>query len=386
MTLASHLRCGALGEWFRAGSLDHAALADRVGDALRGRVPLRSARRSTAGHRALVQAIVRARLGLVVQHAPPYRALVGAHRLGLAPRRELHELAARFPSHTGLSEGRRRTALRWRPAGPGWLDVGDPLSPGRPVPRGRDGRVARVVATELELLDAWAPPGRLADPATERQLAAMCAVTAGWAAGVPAAPRHGPPAGDKAGPFLPAAAQDEAAELVALACEAGILTRLHRCAGRPGAGLALGTADAVFVPRWAEGGTVIGPGTGGSGPALLVDVVTPADPLRDLGRLHGWCHHLLARAWLDAPDRHGVTHVGLYFARHGALATWPLDELAAATARDDRAARNPFLELARRAATADGVVLRAPRASSTADDRGARRASSLGSDNILCMT
>lgn len=327
MTLGAHLTRGALGSWFSA-RIEPALVEERLAEALRGRVPLRSPRQAPPSHGALVQASVRARLGLAVQQAPHYRGLSGAVRLGLATTGQVHETTAGFPSHAGLPGSRRRVAWRWRPVGDGWVDVGAVPPPAR---RPLRGQATRVVDHGTRLLRVLEPPGRVADRAGERELAALCAETAGWAIGLPELPdgRSG--------------RADEVVDLVQLACESGLLTRWHRGAGRPTAGVPLGVADAVFVPGWAHGGSVIG--------RSLIDVLAVPDPLRHPDRVRRAVHHLIARAWLD--PGHGIDRVGVYLARHGVLATWAVAELGGP--RPD-----PFTVLARRAALADGVRLPAP--------------------------
>ncbi|MHC1562515.1 hypothetical protein ACR9E3_26425 [Actinomycetospora sp. C-140] len=343
MTLASHVQDGALGAWFRSGLATpdgRAAVHDVLAEALRGRRPMRSPRHAGPGHAAQVQAAVGARLGFVVQHAPPYRALAGAHRLGLASPGHVHELAARFPSHAALDPVRRREALRWRPSAAGWVDAGP-----WPGPRERAARPARpscrdvvgdVVGRALALLDVCAPPGRLGGRAGEAELARACTVLVGWGTGLP----------------VRASVPEEVADLVALASESGVLHRWRERAGSPPCGVALGVADAVFVPGWAEGGAVV---SGAGDGALLVDVLTTADPLRRLDQVVGRFHHLLARAWLDGQGRHGVDEVGLYLARHGVLVTWPVDELAVLLGGGTTS--SGFRDAASRAAVADGVRL-----------------------------
>lgn len=325
MSLASHLADGALGHWMQS-RVGTSVVTDRLGDALHRRIPLRPPRRAPAGHSGLVQAVVRARLGLAVQHAPPYAALAGAHRLGLAPAAALHAHAARFPSHAGLDAGRRRAALRWRPVGGDWRDIGDPFGATRPTER-RPDRTRPDLEVLRDRLDASAPPGRLADRAGELELASLCEITAGWSVGLARL------AEDRSGRV------DEACDLVALASQTGLLSHLRILAGGPPCGVALGVTDAVVVPRWAHGGTVVGD--------LLLDVVSIADPLRRIDQVLRHVDHLLARAWLDGPEGYGITTVGLYFARHGALATWRVEEIASG--------RDEFLDLATRAAVADGA-------------------------------
>lgn len=71
---------------------------------------------------------------------------------------------------------------------------------------------------------------------------------------------------------------------------------------------------------------------------------------RDPDKVARWLWQLLGYAWLDHArgDRHHITHVGLYFARHGHLTTWAVDDLAAQLlgGADPARARAAFLDLA----------------------------------------
>ncbi len=71
---------------------------------------------------------------------------------------------------------------------------------------------------------------------------------------------------------------------------------------------------------------------------------------RDPEKVARWLWQLLGFAWLDHArgDRHHITHVGLYFARHGHLTTWTVDDLAVQLldGADPAPARPAFLELA----------------------------------------
>ncbi|MEJ2870461.1 hypothetical protein WCD74_22015 [Actinomycetospora sp. OC33-EN08] len=334
MSLASHLHRGALGDWF-SDRVDPAPVVDRVGDALRGRVPLRPPRHARNSQPALVAGALRLRVGLAVQHAPPYSALLGAHRLGLADTRTVHAVAGRFPSHASLDPARRRVALRLRPTRSGWIEVG---GIGSPPPAGPIDLRRRVVPDLASvLLNQLEPPGRIADRATETALAAACWAAVRWSLG---------------GIALPDERSEQAAEVVdllELISESGLLTRLHRWAGRPTGGCALGVADPVVVPGWASGGTLVGRGPG----ALLVEVSGHPDPMRRPDGLRRALHHLLARAWLDRVHGvHGIGHLGILFARHGVLVTADVAEFGPPPGE--------FVAAAHRVAAADGIRLRPP--------------------------
>ena len=77
--------------------------------------------------------------------------------------------------------------------------------------------------------------------------------------------------------------------------------------------------------------------------------------VRDPDRVGRWLWQLLGYAWLDQGDRYRIRVVGLYLARHGALATWPLDRYTAALldGRDVAGAAAKFRRLTDRVIAAE---------------------------------
>jgi hypothetical protein len=278
------------------------------------------------------------RLAFATQHAPPYYALLGAHRAGLADWATTQRCAAAFPTHTGLDPDRAARANQLRPLPDGgWLDLdqqpGDRYT-GRVTTGARAGLVLDVTERLVAYLARHAPPGRLADSrAAEARLARACVVLTDWETAyrtgqLPdrAAVLYADP--DTTVPDLLAAVPDhQVAELVELAIRADradVLTRL-----------AAGISGPVFVEHWADGDLLIPPtptgtgGTKGGGGMVLLDVKT-VTAARDPDGVARWLWQLLGYAWLDPTDRYRIRSVGLYLARHGVLLTWPIAHLAAA--------------------------------------------------------
>jgi hypothetical protein len=79
----------------------------------------------------------------------------------------------------------------------------------------------------------------------------------------------------------------------------------------------------------------------------------------DAERSTRWLWQLIAYAWLDTADRYRIRNVGLYLARHGALITWDVNELAdrLLSGRDRTAARQEFRAVARKVIAREGAEL-----------------------------
>jgi len=142
-------------------------------------------------------------------------------------------------------------------------------------------------------------------------------------------------------------------ELAALADQLRTLDALgalRRLAGDPPAGEPLGIAAPAFVNHWADGDLVVG--------STLLDVKTVLKT-GDRPRATQWLWQLVAYAWLDVADRYRIRDVGFYFARHGVLVTWPLDDLVDQLLDGgDRAdARREFDRVAARVIAAEGARL-----------------------------
>jgi hypothetical protein len=347
MSLTGHLHIGALAAWCAANLPGTRAVATdvatRLAETTAGRPPVRPHHIATRDHWAAIGGALGQRLAFATQHAPPYYALLGAHSAGLADWSTIQRCAARFPTHIGLDPARAARANQLRPLPGGqWLDLDHPGADlaGRSSGGTRPALLLDLVERLVAFLTDHAPPGQLADTrGAEAVLARACiALTAcesayrgGQLAPADAA-RWADPA-TTATDLLDAVPDHQVAELVELttrAHTAGLLPRL----ADPTAGPArTGIAGPVLVEHWADGDLLLPPAlddhpaTDGGWTLIDVKTVTSARSTTTVGR---WLWQLLAYAWLDAADRYRIRAVGLYFARHGALLTWPLPHLTAA--------------------------------------------------------
>ena len=134
----------------------------------------------------------------------------------------------------------------------------------------------------------------------------------------------------------------------------GSLAELRAWAGDPDAGEDLGFSEPVLCPHWAEGDLLVGD------TLIDVKVMLRTD---DVHRVARWLWQLLGLAWIDESDRWRIRHLALYFARHGVLVRWDVDELAEllignpACVHDVRAR---FVRATRRTATAEGATWLSP--------------------------
>lgn len=369
MSLTSQLHDGVLGAWCREHLPGVAELTERVRSVSHYVRPVSPGERMDPQHWAVVGAAFGQRFAFVVQHAPPYRALLGAHRAGLVRWPAVQYGATAFLSHWGLAPGDRERACQLRPTPTGWLDLdigaAPAVAPPWPSQPGScEHTVLEFVARIAAYLSTHAPAGDLSGRReSEAALARGCWVLAGWEQ----AYRTGALAGELArlpeGGNIPSVADltaaapqgavDELLALVAQARSAGALHRLRELAGHPPPGAPLGYAAPVFVPHWAEGELLLGTGE----TTTLLDVRTVLRP-QDPQRVHRWLFQLAGYAWLDVADRYRIRRVGLYLARHGLLLTWPLEEFTATLLRGRSrppAARREFLGLAGPAIAAEGA-------------------------------
>lgn len=366
MSLTGQLATGALGRWCAAtltGTPDVAAhVATTVQSAVTaGARPVRPRRVDDPGHWATIGGALGQRLAFATHHAPPYYALLGAHRAGLTDAAGVQRAAAAFPTHAGLDPARAARANQLRPLPGGrWLDLGadhhgaDHGSTTVPAAdhaaatpdHGPGALVGDLVARLVAYLAEHAPPGRLArSRGAEAVLARACVVLTDWETAYRTgqlpdhtAPRYADP-GLTVDALLAAVPDHQVAELVDLTARAHHAGLLAQLAPAPPA--RTGISGPVFVPHWADGDLLLpagdalppGPGVDEDGAMVLLDVKTVLS-VRDPARVGRWLWQLLGYAWLDPTDRYRVRAVGLYLARHGVLITWPLPDLAAALLTD----------------------------------------------------
>jgi hypothetical protein len=355
VSLTGQLATGALGRWCTAtltGTPDVAAhVATTVQSAVTaGARPVRPRRVDDPGHWATIGGALGQRLAFATHHAPPYYALLGAHRAGLTDDAGVQRAAAAFPTHAGLDPTRAARANQLRPLPSGrWLDLdahhhGSTTAPATDhaaaTPDHAPGDlVGDLVARLVAYLAEHAPPGQLArSRGAEAALARACVVLTDWETAYRTgqlpdhtAARYADP-GLTVDALLAAVPSHQVAELVditARAHHAGLLARLA-----PAPPARTGISGPVFVPHWADGDLLLpaasaDPAVDEDGATVLLDVKTVLS-VRDPARVGRWLWQLLGYAWLDPADRYRVRAVGLYLARHGVLLTWPLPDLAAA--------------------------------------------------------
>lgn len=370
MSLTGQLRDGTLAAWCAATLTGTAELAtevaDRAATAAVATPPVRPRRVESPDHWAAIGGALGQRLAFATGHAPPYYALLGAHRAGLADWATIQRAAARFPTHAGLDPDRAARANQLHPLpGGGWLDLDHAPTAdraGRATQGTRSGLLLDLVERLVAFLAKHAPPGHLADTrGAEAVLARVCMVltdceSAYRSGQLPsdAAARWADPA-TTAGDLLDAVPDHQVAELLDLTTRShtsGLLTRLAPDPATPA-----GITGPVLVEHWADADLLIPAENPATGPTdgsaardngwALLDVKTVLST-RDHDRVTRWLWQLLGYAWLDHSDAHRIRAVGLYLARHGALITWPLDQYAAALldGADVPGARAEFRELA----------------------------------------
>jgi len=371
VSLTGQLTGGELGRWCAATLTGTTRLADDVTAAAANLHPIRPSRVEDPQHWATVGGALGQRLAFATHHAPPYYALLGTHRAGLADWATLGRCATRFPTHTGLDPTRAGRANQLRPLPDGrWLDLdtepGD-HSTARATTGTRTGLVVDLTERLVAYLGAHAPPGHLANThGAEAVLARVCVVLTDWETAYRTGqlPTHLNPLyanPDTTVPDLLAAVPThqvaELVELTARAHQSGMLTRLTHPATTPTPTTTAhptppGISGPVFIEHWADGDLLIPAATGDG--TVLLDVKTVTS-VRDPERVGRWLWQLLSYTWLDPGDRYRIRDVGLYLARHATLITWPLNQFAA-TLLDDRNindAATAFRRLANRVITAE---------------------------------
>lgn len=368
MSLTGQLATGALGRWCAATLTGTPHVAAQVATTVQSAVatgarPVRPHRVDDPGHWATIGGALGQRLAFATHHAPPYYALLGAHRAGLTDAHGVHRAAAAFPTHAGLDPAcaARANQLRPLPAGR-WLDLDDhrggdhAVDHGSTTPPAADHAAATrghapgdlvgdLGARLVAYLAEHAPPGQLArSRGAEAVLARACVVLTDWETAYRTGqlPDHTAPRYAGLAPtvdaLLAAVPDHQVAELVDLTARAHHAGLLARLAPAPPAHA--GISGPVFVPHWADGDLLLpaadplsGRGVDEDGATVLLDVKTVLS-VRDPARVGRWLWQLLGYAWLDPTDRYRIRSVGLYLARHGVLITWPLSDLAAALLTD----------------------------------------------------
>lgn len=359
VSLISHLYRGELGEWCADRFTGTKEVAARISAETRNQDAVRPPNDVEKRHWSHISRAFGIRMAALVQAAPPYAALLGLVRTGLVSREWAHREAARYPTHAELSPAEQGRALDLRPTPHGWVDVSRD-STFVPVPYYQDNYPAEPMLADLfdrmrAYFAAHAPLGQLG---SEKGLTHLCSLLAVFGYAYRNDPldepvmrcfRVGVPTVEQ----LHSAAVDDPTtdELVALTRrldESGALAELRRLAGDPAPGRPLGYVSPVFFHHWADNDLVV---TGPTG-STLIDVQT-AIATNKTAKSRLWVWKLLTSAWLDTADAYQVRTVGLYFARHGALVTWPVDELADVLLEggDRDAARDEFRALAERLRT-----------------------------------
>ncbi|HYS41640.1 MAG TPA: hypothetical protein VEO01_38980 [Pseudonocardiaceae bacterium] len=365
MSLTSQLRDGELGAWCKARFTGSADLAGQVGLATRDRRAVAPIGRPAGRHWAAIGGAFGARIAALVQPAPPYYALFGLVNAGLVRRSWADDQAARYPTHSALPPHDRMLDLR--PTVAGWFDLDPTGEFDSGEPDSRSGFPAEpVLADLLDRTRAYfaqhAPPGRVGTKGAEIGLARSCwlleifesVYRSGQVHEIHQLFRPGVPS---LAELRGTASEVVVTELAALAEQLTTLDAvgtLRRLAGGPPAGQPLGIAAPAFVNHWADGDVVL---TGPSGSTLLE--VKTVLKTGDRPRATQWLWQLVAYAWLDVADRYQIRDVGFYFARHGALVTWPLDDLVdrLLDGHGQADARREFDRVAARVIEAEGARL-----------------------------
>ncbi|MEO7888462.1 MAG: hypothetical protein ABIW19_00495 [Vicinamibacterales bacterium] len=175
MSLTSQLDGGVLGAWFADRFPGTGRLAESITTAADRVEAVDSADPS---HQSAIGDAFRARLALLVDGAPPYRALGGLVRSGLVSREWADRTAATFPSHRGLAPDRAARALDVRPTPAGWVEAAGPAGP---PPTRHEPVLTEFFGRLVGYLDEYAPPGVLGAPNIEAGFARVCVLLAGWA-------------------------------------------------------------------------------------------------------------------------------------------------------------------------------------------------------------
>lgn len=377
MSLTSELASGPLAAWFRDRFPGADTAAAVVGGLVNKARCVPAAGAVSRRHWSAVGAAVSTRLGWAAEPAPPYYALLGAHRAGLIGWDAVNRAAASFPTHRGSGTGLPPQAapeqlLAWRPTPAGWVDTAPPPAQ-RPTfhQGGTHGLLVADFARRTGTFLDRVPRGEHGTAGEETVLARAALVLADWEDAyrgdgrLPAATRtaldHARTAGDAA-ELLHAVEPAELADTAAIlehARRSGLLEQLAAAAEPGSCGRPRGHAFPTFVEQWADGDLILEPANGS--PTTLIDVKTVMGP-RNPSTVQRWLWQLLGYALLVecfAPEWR-LGRVGLCFARHAHVVSWQVEELAGALAGErPRAwsrARGEFDQVFRETLAARGLT------------------------------
>jgi hypothetical protein len=369
MSLTTQLHDGELSRWCASRLPGTTGVVEAVARAGAGHRPVLPAGEVGRQHWAAVGGTLGVRLALLVQHAPPYYALLGLAGGGIVTRRWADLTAATWPTHRRLPVARQARALQLRPTPTGWADLGPGVDPGSDD-TSQERLLSDFFDRTVRSLEQDAPPGQLASPATEAVLLRACYVLSCWediyrsgtlVDTLLALHERGSYHMEELRAIAPEPAIAELLRLLTLTRTSGVLQQWRDAAGRPGPGQPLGVAGPVIVDNWADGDLLIGrPGAADGHTLVDVKTVVRVDHPE---RTQRWLWQILCYAWLDVTGRWGIESVALYFARHGLQLTWPLAELAEELAGPGvsiDALRAEFRQVAGRVVAEEGATLPTP--------------------------
>lgn len=112
VSLTGQLTGGELARWCAANLTGTRRLVDEVTTAAAATRPLLPTRIDNLEHWASVEGALRQRLASATQDAPPYYALLGAHRTDLADWATVQHCAARFPTPPPVDSAARLRSVR----------------------------------------------------------------------------------------------------------------------------------------------------------------------------------------------------------------------------------------------------------------------------------
>lgn len=369
VSYVSHLHHGALSDWCEERLTGSAEIAHSIAEQVRGAFITRPPGHVDRHHWSQAERTFAYRVAAMVQPAPPYSALLGLVRAGLVSMSWAHQQAALYPTYANLPSNERERALDFRPTLRGWVDLLPAYDQGAAAPLGgwdqeyrqatRPGFPDESALAELfdrmrSYFSAHARFGQIGSLGPETGIIRLCWLLAAFSysyrnnsIGHPIFrlfQERTPTVAEMHSAADDLAVSDPLA-LIDRFSACGALDETRRLAGNFRGNGPWGIVSPAIFNHWSDTHLVL------NGPAgsTLLDVV--ATVRVDAGqRTHRRMWNLLASAWLDSTDSLRVRNVGTYFARHGVLLTWPLEDLAhdLVEGHDHHEARAEFVELAHR--------------------------------------